>query len=79
MVKNPPAKCRRWRRCAFDLWSWKFPWKRKWQPTPAFLPEKFHGERNLVGYSPCGLKELDTTKQLSTKAEKLWSLPNFTH
>ena len=34
-------------------------WRRKWQPTLAFLPEKSHGERNLVGYSPEGYKEFD--------------------
>ena len=27
------------------------PWRRKWQPTPVFLPEKSHGQRNLAGYS----------------------------
>ena len=37
--------------------------RRKWQPTPASLPGKFHGQRSLVGYSPWGHKELD--KQLS--------------
>jgi len=26
--------------------------RRKWQPTPVFLPEKFHGQKKLVGYSP---------------------------
>ena len=30
------------------------PWKRKWQPSPVFLPEKPHGQRSLVGYSPWG-------------------------
>ena len=34
----------------------KIPWKRKWQPTPVFLPGKFHGQRNLVGYSPWACK-----------------------
>ena len=38
------------------------PTEGKWQPTPVFLPEKFHGERSLVGYSPCGLKESDTNE-----------------
>ena len=38
---------------------------RKWQPTPALLPGKSHGQRILVGYSPWGRKELDTTEQLS--------------
>ena len=39
-------------------------WRRKWQSTPVLLPGKSHGERNLVGYSPWGCKELDTTEQL---------------
>ena len=54
------AQCRR---PAFDPWVRKIPWRRKWQPTPVFLPRKSHGQ-NLVGYSPCGRKELDTTEQL---------------
>ena len=35
-----------------------------WQPTPVLLPGKFHGQRSLVGYSPWGRKESDTTEQL---------------
>ena len=42
------------------------PWRREWQPTPVFLPGKSHGQRSLVGYSPWGHKESDTTEQLST-------------
>ena len=37
---------------------------RKWQPTPVLLPGKFHGQRSLVGYSPWGCKESDSTEQL---------------
>ena len=40
-------------------------WRRKWQPTPVFLPGEFLGQRSLVGYSPWGGKELDTTKRLN--------------
>ena len=36
----------------------------KWQPTPVLLPGKSHGRRSVVGYSPQGRKELDTTEQL---------------
>ena len=39
-------------------------WRRKWQPTPVLLPGKSHGRRNLVGYSPWGGKESDTTERL---------------
>ena len=40
-------------------------WKRKWQPTPLFLPGESHGQRSLEGYSPRGLKESDTSEPLS--------------
>ena len=39
-----------------------FIWSRKWQPTPVFLHGEYHGQRSLVGCSPWGLKESDTTK-----------------
>ena len=42
--------------------SERSPWRRKWQPTPVFLPGESHGWRNLVGYSPRGRKESDTTE-----------------
>ena len=40
-----------------------FFWRRKWQPTPVFLPGKSHGQRSLAGYSPWGRKESDTTER----------------
>ena len=40
----------------------KIPWRRKWQPTPVFLPGKSHGQRGLEGYSPWSHKELDMTE-----------------
>ena len=40
------------------------PWRRKWQPTPAFLPGESHGWRSLMGYSLWGCKESDTTERL---------------
>ena len=36
----------------------KMSWRRKQQPTPVFLPGKFHGQRSLVGYSPWGCKQV---------------------
>ena len=36
-------------------------WRRKWQPTPVFLPWEFYGQRSLEVYSPWGCKESDTT------------------
>ena len=49
----------------FDPWLGKMFWRRKWQPTPVFWPGEFHGERSLVGYSPWGHIESDSTKYLT--------------
>ena len=40
----------------------EYPWRRKWQPAPVFLPGKSHGQRSLEGYRPQGHKESDTTE-----------------
>ena len=48
----------------FNPWVGKILRRRKWQPTPVLLPGKSHGQRNLVGYSPRGCKESDTTERL---------------
>jgi len=46
VVKNLPA----YKRSRFDPWVKKIPWRRKSQPTPEFLPGKFHGWKKLAGY-----------------------------
>ena len=46
-------------RHGFDPPVGKIPWRRKWQPTPVFLPGESHGQRSLVGYSPWGHHESD--------------------
>ena len=56
------------RRCLFSPSAGKIPWRRKWQPNPVFSPDKSHGQRSLVGYSPQGREELDTTEWLSARA-----------
>ena len=60
--KEPAGQCRSLKRDLFDPWVSKIPWRRKWHPTPVFLPREFHGQRSLAGYSPWGHKELDTTE-----------------
>ena len=55
------SACQRMRP-GFSPWVGKIPWRRKWQPTPVFLPGKFCGQRGLVGYSLWGRKESDTTE-----------------
>ena len=47
----------------FNPWVGKILWRRKWQPTPVLLPGKSHGWRSVVGYSPWGRKESDTTER----------------
>ena len=46
--KKPACQHRRHKRCGFDPWFRKIPWRRAWQPTPVFLPGKSHGQRNLA-------------------------------
>ena len=46
--------CLQCRKPGFDSWVGMIPWRRKWQPTPAFLPGESHGQRSLAGYSPRG-------------------------
>ena len=43
-------------------WIGKISWRRKWQRTPVFFPEKSYGQRRLVGYSPKDCKESGTTE-----------------
>ena len=54
VVKNPPANAGD----SFNPWVRKILWRRKWQPTPVFLPGKSHGQRTLGGYSPWGFKRV---------------------
>ena len=60
----------------FNPWIRKITWSRKWQPTSVFWPGKFHGQRNLVGYSPWGCKELGTTEPVSTAQQQILYLYN---
>ena len=66
--KNPPEVQETW----VHSWVGKIPWRRAWQPIPVFLPGESHGQRSLVGYSPWGHKELDTTEWLSTAQYKIY-------
>ena len=48
VVKNPPANA------GSISWVGEIPWRRKWQPTPVFLPGKSHRQRSLMGSGPWG-------------------------
>ena len=61
--------CLLYRRLEFDSWV-EIRWRREWQSTPVFLPGEFHGQQSLVGYSPRGHKESDTTQQLNNSSDK---------
>ena len=72
--------------CSLILWvrnldraslDWEIPWRRKWQPTPAFLLGESHGQRHLAGYSPWGRKESNTTEQLHVhhRWQLIWFFP----
>ena len=50
--KELACQCRKCKRLRISPWYRKTPWRRKWQPTPVFLPEKPHGQKNLAGCSP---------------------------
>ena len=52
--KELTCQCRRQK---FYLWVRKIPWRRKWKPSPVFLPGKPHGQKSLAGYCPWGHKE----------------------
>ena len=88
VVKNPPAKkkkitttCqdRRHKKCKFNLWVQKIPLRRKRQPVPVFLPEKFHGQRILVSYSPWSHKESDTNEHACARARTHTHTHTHTH
>ena len=55
--KESTCQCRR---CRFDPWVGRIPWRREGQPPPVFLPGKSHGQRRLADYSPWGSQKSQT-------------------
>ena len=80
--KERACKCGRYKRYGFDPWVGKIPWRRKWQPTPVFLPGESHGSQSLAGYShrQTWLTQLSEHPWLwsSKKRNNLQSLENGT-
>ena len=72
MIKESACQCRRYRRWGLDPWVGEIPWRRQWQPTLIFLPGESHEQRSLVGYSPWGHKELDTTEHTHLAPYSQW-------
>ena len=56
--KEPAYQGRGFKRCEFDPWVGKIPWRWEWQPTPVFLPGESRGQRSLMGYSPWARKRV---------------------
>ena len=61
-VKNTPGQYRRHKRCGFDPWVRKIPWRRKWKPTPVFLLGRISQTEEPGGLWSKGLQSRDTTK-----------------
>ena len=66
VVKNPPANAGDTRDIGLIPGSGRFPWRRKWQPTPVFLPEASHGQRSLADFRQWDHKESNMAERLST-------------
>ena len=70
-----------------ETWVGKISWRRKWQPTPVFLPGEFLGQRSLVGYSPWGqeswtclvTKQQQRTLKQVVKKKKRLARPAVSH
>ena len=71
--KSLPAN---FRRCGFDLWIRRIPWRKKWQPPPVFLPGKSNGHRSLVGYSSLDHRESIQLSDSTTTQLLQWPTPS---
>ena len=58
------------RRSGFNFWVRKIPWRKEWLPNPIFLPGEFHGQSNLVSYSPWDTRVSDITVHGILQASK---------
>ena len=70
--KESACQCRR---CKFNPWVRKIPWRRKWQPTPVVLLGKSRGQRSLAGYRQWGCKRVRynlVTKQTTVLPYNFW-------
>ena len=57
----------------FNPWVRKIPWRKKWQPTPVFLPGKSHGQRSQVSYSSWSHRRVGYI--LATKQKRIrWNI-----
>ena len=78
--KETACWCSRCKRCEFNPWVEKVPWRGKWHSTPVVLPAIFQKQRILANYNPMewGCKESDTTELLSMSCRSKFSAPMIT-
>ena len=69
--KESACQCRRH---SFNPRVRKIPWRREWQPTPVFLPQEFHGQKSLAGYSPWDHKMVGHNLARPTRQQQLWAI-----
>ena len=62
---EPACQCRKHKRCGFDPWLGKMPWRRGWQPLSSILAWRIPQTEELAGYSPQVAKTWTRMKQLS--------------
>ena len=70
--KESVCQCRRRKRCRFDPWVGKIPWRRAWQPNPVLLPREFDGQRSLEVCSPWDCKALNMTEVTKQQQQTLF-------
>ena len=68
--KESTCQCRRCKRCGFNPWVEKIPWRRKWQPIPVFLPGEFQGWGSLVGCRLGVAQSRTRLKRLSSSSSR---------
>ena len=73
LVKNLSAMWETW----VQSLGWEDPLEKGMQPTPVSLPGEFHGQRNLVGYSPWVNKESDMAERLTNLLSQDVTQGNF--
>ena len=70
--KEPTCQWRKHKRCRFDPWVKKIPWRMAWQPTWVLSPGESHAQRSLMGYSPQGRRKSDMTEGTYYTSSTSW-------
>ena len=76
LVKDLPANEGDTQETGFIPGSGRLPWSSEWLPSPVFLPGEFCGWKSLAVFSPWGLKESDTTEELTLHFSHPWRTPS---